>query len=78
MPDPTGHRPRREGVDPVAQARKNLAAGGLIDLVEFRGGDALHTLSVGLPDTIDLLLMTKTFKSKGCDRSRALYARLPT
>jgi len=48
----------------VAQARANLTAGGLIDLVEIREGDALHTLSVGLPDTIDLLLL---------DGAKALY-----
>src|SRR5205809_422472 len=41
----------------VARARENLAAGGLIDLVEIREGDALQTLRVDLPDTIDLLLL---------------------
>ena len=41
----------------VAQARKNLTEGGLIDLVEIREGDALKTLSVDLPETIDLLLL---------------------
>jgi predicted O-methyltransferase YrrM len=41
----------------VARARANLAAGGLVDLVEFREGDALETLAVDLPDTIDLLLL---------------------
>src|SRR5690349_9751030 len=35
----------------VARARANLAAGGLIDLVEVRQGDALQTLSVDLPET---------------------------
>jgi predicted O-methyltransferase YrrM len=48
----------------VAQARENLAAGGLIDIVEFRRGDALDTLSADLPDTIDLLLL---------DGAKALY-----
>ena len=48
----------------VARARANLTAGGLIDLVEIREGDALHTLSAGLPDTIDLLLL---------DGAKALY-----
>jgi predicted O-methyltransferase YrrM len=33
----------------VARARDNLTAGGLIDLVEIREGDALQTLSAGLP-----------------------------
>lgn len=41
----------------LARARKNLAASGLIDLVEFREGDALQTLSVNQPDTIELLLL---------------------
>jgi predicted O-methyltransferase YrrM len=41
----------------VARARANLTAGGLIDLVEIREGDALKTLSVDLPATIDLLLL---------------------
>ena len=34
----------------AARARDNLKAGGLIDLVEIREGDALETLSVDLPD----------------------------
>ena len=41
----------------VARARDHLTAGGLIDLVEIREGDALQTLSVDLPETIDLLLL---------------------
>ena len=41
----------------VARARENLTAGGLIDIVEIRAGDALQTLSVGLPETIDLVLL---------------------
>ncbi|MFE0758637.1 O-methyltransferase [Inquilinus sp. NPDC058860] len=48
----------------AARARANLTAGGLIDLVEIREGDALQTLSVDLPDTIDLLLL---------DGAKALY-----
>jgi predicted O-methyltransferase YrrM len=48
----------------VARARDNLTAGGLIDLVEIRVGDALKTLSVELPETIDLLLL---------DGAKALY-----
>jgi len=48
----------------VARARDNLTAGGVIDLVEIRVGDALKTLSVDLPDTIDLLLL---------DGHKALY-----
>ena len=48
----------------VARARDNLSAGGLIDLVEIREGDALQTLSVDLPDAIDLLLL---------DGAKALY-----
>jgi predicted O-methyltransferase YrrM len=48
----------------VARARENLTAGGLIDLVEIREGDALQTLKSGLPETIDLLLL---------DGAKALY-----
>jgi predicted O-methyltransferase YrrM len=48
----------------LARARANLAAGGLIDLVEFREGDALETLAVDLPETIDLVLL---------DGAKALY-----
>jgi predicted O-methyltransferase YrrM len=48
----------------VARARENLTAAALIDLVEIREGDALQTLSVALPDTVDLLLL---------DGAKALY-----
>ena len=41
----------------VARAREHLAEGGLADLVEIREGDALKTLSVDLPEAIDLLLL---------------------
>src|ERR1700760_2492400 len=51
----------------VARAKKNLAAGGLIDLVEFREGDALKTLSTNLPETIDLVLL---------DGAKALYPEI--
>ncbi|MEH2607933.1 O-methyltransferase [Bradyrhizobium sp. AZCC 1693] len=51
----------------VARARDNLTAGGLIDLVEIREGDALRTLSVDLPDMIDLLLL---------DGAKALYPEI--
>lgn len=51
----------------VARARENLTVGGLIDLVEFREGDALQTLSADLPETIDLLLL---------DGAKALYSEI--
>src|SRR3984957_10756393 len=51
----------------VARARENLRAGGLIDLVEIREGDALKTLSVNLPESIDLLLL---------DGAKALYPEI--
>jgi predicted O-methyltransferase YrrM len=51
----------------VKRARANLAAGGLIDLVEIREGDALQTLRVDLPETIDLLLL---------DGAKALYPEI--
>ncbi len=51
----------------AARARDNLTAGGVIDLVEIREGDALETLSVDLPDTIDLVLL---------DGAKALYPEI--
>jgi predicted O-methyltransferase YrrM len=48
----------------AARARANLTAGGLLDLVEIREGDALQTLSVDLPKAIDLVLL---------DGAKALY-----
>lgn len=39
------------------RARDHLAAGGLLDLVEIREGDALETLRTGLPEPIDMLLL---------------------
>jgi predicted O-methyltransferase YrrM len=49
----------------LATAKANLAEGGLVDLVEFREGDALETLAVDLPETIDLVLL---------DGAKALYS----
>jgi len=51
----------------VARARRNLEAAGVMDLVEIREGDALQTLAVDLPETIDLLLL---------DGAKALYAEI--
>ena len=51
----------------VTRAKANLAEGGLIDLVEVREGDALETLSMDLPETIDLLLL---------DGAKALYPEI--
>jgi predicted O-methyltransferase YrrM len=51
----------------AVRARDNLTAGGLIDLVEIREGDALKTLSVDLPDQIDLVLL---------DGAKALYPEI--
>ena len=51
----------------AARARDHLAAGGLIDLVEIREGDALKTLSVDLPETVDLVLL---------DGAKALYPEI--
>ncbi|WDG53364.1 O-methyltransferase [Pseudomonas chlororaphis] len=48
----------------VERARQHLLEGGLADLVEIREGDALKTLAVDLPESIDLLL----------DGAKALYA----
>lgn len=49
----------------VSRAQEHLRAAGLADLVEFREGDALQTLSVDLPEAIDLVLL---------DGAKALYA----
>ena len=49
----------------VARARENLKAGGLLDLVDIREGDALQTLARDLPEKVDLLLL---------DGAKALYA----
>jgi predicted O-methyltransferase YrrM len=51
----------------VKKARENLIAGGLIDLVDIREGDALQTLSTNIPQTIDLLLL---------DGAKALYPEI--
>jgi predicted O-methyltransferase YrrM len=51
----------------VAKARANLEAGGVLDLVELRVGDALETLSADLPQQIDLLLL---------DGAKALYPEI--
>lgn len=51
----------------AARARDNLEAGGLVDLVEIREGDALKTLRADLPDTIDLVLL---------DGAKALYPEI--
>lgn len=48
----------------VAEARFNLMAAGLADLVEIREGDALETLATDLPDSIDMVLL---------DGAKALY-----
>jgi predicted O-methyltransferase YrrM len=48
----------------VKRARDHLTAGGLIDLVEIRQGDALQTLATDLPGSIDLVLL---------DGAKALY-----
>jgi predicted O-methyltransferase YrrM len=51
----------------AARARDNLKAGGVIDLVEIRKGDALKTFSVDLPEAIDLVLL---------DGAKALYPEI--
>jgi predicted O-methyltransferase YrrM len=51
----------------VAKAKRNLATGGLSDLVDIRAGDALQTLSVDLPETVNLLLL---------DGAKSLYTEI--
>jgi predicted O-methyltransferase YrrM len=41
----------------IEKAKRNLADGGLTNLVEIRSGDALKTLARDLPETIDLVLL---------------------
>jgi predicted O-methyltransferase YrrM len=50
----------------AARAKANLKAGGVVDLVEIREGDALETLSV-VPETIDLVLL---------DGAKSLYPEI--
>lgn len=49
------------------RAQEHLVAGGLLDLVEIRLGDALRTLAIDLPETIDLVLL---------DGAKALYPEI--
>jgi predicted O-methyltransferase YrrM len=49
------------------RAQEHLMAGGVSDLVELRLGDALQTLAVDLPETIDLVLL---------DGAKALYPEI--
>ena len=51
----------------AVRARENLEAGGVFDLVEIREGDALETLSVDRPDTVDLVLL---------DGAKSLYSEI--
>ncbi len=51
----------------IAQARVNLAAAGLADLVDVREGDALETLARDLPETLDFVLF---------DGHKPLYPRI--
>lgn len=51
----------------AARARENLKAGGVLDLVEIREGDALETLARDLPEPIDLALL---------DGAKALYPEI--
>ncbi|MGF6496307.1 putative O-methyltransferase YrrM [Luteibacter sp. 621] len=51
----------------VVRARENLTAGGVMDLVEIREGDALKTFATNLPESIDLVLL---------DGAKALYPEI--
>jgi predicted O-methyltransferase YrrM len=51
----------------VSQARENIAAAGLADLVEIRSGDAVETLGRGLPERIDFVLL---------DGAKGLYPKI--
>ncbi|QDU54439.1 O-methyltransferase [Aeoliella mucimassa] len=41
----------------IERARKNLSDAGLVDLVEFREGDALDSLKSDLPESIDFVFL---------------------
>jgi predicted O-methyltransferase YrrM len=58
------------------QARKNLAAAGLEEYVEFRVGDALETLAPS-PETIDMLFLDGP-KQLYLDVLRLVEPRLPS
>jgi predicted O-methyltransferase YrrM len=49
------------------RAQEHFVAGGVSDLIEIRLGDALQTLAVDLPETIDLVLL---------DGAKALYPEI--
>jgi predicted O-methyltransferase YrrM len=51
-------------VSKAERAQEHFVAGGVSDLIEIRLGDALQTLAVDLPETIDLVLL---------DGAKALY-----
>lgn len=51
----------------MAQARTNIVAAGLDDLVDIRAGDALKTLARDVPEPIDLVLL---------DGAKGLYTKL--
>jgi predicted O-methyltransferase YrrM len=51
----------------AVRARENLAAGGLLDFVELREGDAMETLKTNLPAPIDLVLL---------DGAKSLYPNI--
>lgn len=48
----------------IERARQHITEAKVADLVEFRAGDALETLAVDMPESIDLLLL---------DGAKALY-----
>lgn len=53
----------------MARARQHLPEAGLIDLVDIREDDVLQTLTVDLPEQIDLLLL---------DGAKSLYPEVLT
>jgi predicted O-methyltransferase YrrM len=67
--DNGGGRPITSEFEPskAQRAKANLKAGGLLDLVEIREGDALETLAQDLPETIDLVLL---------DGAKSLYSEI--
>lgn len=59
----------------IVRARRHLEAGGVMDLVEIREGDARKSLAHDLPEAIDLVLLDGA-KSLYCDILDLLEPRL--
>lgn len=59
----------------IERARKNLTDAGLVSLVDFRAGDAMESLRVDMPDSIDFVFLDGA-KTMYLDVLRLLEPRL--